>query len=172
MNSCRTYAQTHGWTDTQTPYKMNHPSTLYRCGQNFFYPVFSCSHKTFCSDNSLKSYILSNLFENHSARLTILFSLCNLCILGFEFCLLQKYHHWDTNKTLFRKNLDTNFYKLRLFQLNGPFPNPLILFCNFNIIGSKMNLPKTGFKPRTSGVGSNRSTNCATRTAQRLFLST
>ena len=113
-------------------------SPLYRCGQNFFYPVFSCSHKTFCSDNSLKSYILSNLFENHSARLTILFSLCNLCILGFEFCLLRKYH-WDTNKRLFRKNLDTNVYKLRLFQLNGPFPTPLILFCNFNIIGSKMN---------------------------------
>ena len=29
-----------GRTDAQTPYKTNHPSTLYRCGWKFFVPFF------------------------------------------------------------------------------------------------------------------------------------
>ena len=33
-------------TDTQTPYKTNHPSTLYGYGQNILYPIFSTSLKT------------------------------------------------------------------------------------------------------------------------------
>ena len=32
-------------TDTQTPYKTNHPTTLYGYGWNFFYPIFSTSLK-------------------------------------------------------------------------------------------------------------------------------
>ena len=29
-----------GWTDTQTPYKINHPTTLYRKGRKYFYTPF------------------------------------------------------------------------------------------------------------------------------------
>ena len=32
--------QTNGWMDTQTPYKMNHPTTLYGYGRKFFIPHF------------------------------------------------------------------------------------------------------------------------------------
>ena len=30
----------HRWMDTQTPYKMNHPTTLYGYGRRFFYTPF------------------------------------------------------------------------------------------------------------------------------------
>ena len=44
----QTYGQTHRRTDTQTPYKINHPTTLFGYRQKIFYPIFSTSLKTEC----------------------------------------------------------------------------------------------------------------------------
>ena len=58
--------------------------------------------------------------------------------------------------------------KLLFFKKNGPFPASFYLFSSFHYtVDSKQMsnnfLPMTGFKPRTSGIGSNRSTNWATQ---------
>ena len=58
------------------------------------------------------------------------------------------------------------------FLKNGPFPASFSLFLSFQYtVDSKQMfdinkfLPMTGFKPRTSGIGSNHSTNWATTTS-------
>ena len=57
------------------------------------------------------------------------------------------------------------------FKKNGTFQASFLYFRLFNTADTKQinirckSLPMTGFEPRTSGVGSNRSTNWATTTA-------
>ena len=66
-----------------------------------------------------------------------------------------------------------NHYQVvhHLFLKNGPFPASFSLFLSFQYSWQQTKnvrckrLPMTGFKPRTSDVGSNRSTNWATTTA-------
>jgi len=64
-------------------------------------------------------------------------------------------------------------YGFRARIKNGPSPASFSLFSSFQYtVGSKQMfninkfLPMTGFEPRTSGIGSDRSTNWATTTAQ------
>ena len=61
-----------------------------------------------------------------------------------------------------------NNHSLSFFKKMGHSRPLFLYFCLFNTVDSEYmnkNLPMTGFKPRTSGVGSNRSTHWATTTA-------
>ena len=65
-----------------------------------------------------------------------------------------------------------SFIQLKVFLKNWPFPASFSLFSSFQYtVDSKQMynvnkfLPMTGFEPRTSGLGSDRSTNWATTTA-------
>ena len=68
------------------------------------------------------------------------------------------------------KKVDLNIGSF--FKKMGHSWTLFLYFCLFNTVDSKLwsikILPMTGFKARTSGVGSNRSTNLATTTAQKV----
>ena len=69
---------------------------------------------------------------------------------------------------LLESKLKSIFYWNGLNLRNGSFPAYFYLFwslqCHSSMFYLYKNLPKTGFEPRTSGVGSNRSANGATTT--------
>ena len=59
----------------------------------------------------------------------------------------------------------------KFFLKNGPFPATFSLFSSFQYTDDSKQmlynfLPMTGFEPWTSGIGSDRSSNWATTTAQ------
>ena len=72
------HTDAHRWTDAQTLYKTNHPTTQY--GWKFFMPHFCTSHKTFFSDKICLCKQLQVLPESWSlaSYLSVIVQVANL----------------------------------------------------------------------------------------------
>ena len=121
-----------------------------------FYPIKYHNENLFCRDIVLSFYDLWSFALVRSSWWE------NLLLSGIEACS-------SNNNSALEAHSVIQLHLSALLQ-NGPFPASFFFISVFSIqltINDQFNfLPMTGFEPRTSGIGSNHSTNWITTTAQ------